>query len=572
MITKDRTVTIDHDLVVGHTIAVVVRALSEDGRVQAIELAPQKTIELTGVVRAPQAPAGLTATAFFYSIYVTWTNPTDADFDVTEVWRNTVDSRATAVKIAEMRTDSFMDVIGAAGVTEYYWVRSRNTSGIVSAWNALPGVGATTETVGATDIDDFAITATKMFTNTVILTGDVWTDNSPSPNYVAWNAHTVVHNGASYAISAGNTTQQYVYWVAGANAYSTATSHPSLGSTKFMIAYNRSGVAELVWNSSANMVIGTAWIMDAAITNAKIGALAVDTANIANLAVAEGKIANLAVAEGKIANLAVTEGKIANLAVTNAKIADLAVDKLTAGTITSKSINLAVAAGTGDAEIRAGIATGDFANAGAASGFIIGIDDSDSDKAKLYIGDSTHFLNWTGATLVVQGLLQTAASGRRAELNNSDNSFRLYTTAGSIRVLIDDGLSGYILTMLGNSMESTAFDVAGNLNFDDSSTDRIIQLGTDIGGDSGLLIDKDNCFVTLRNTAGTKYSTMNAGAAAGALFDTTGAYKVNNIQVVGARVIDARCDDTINSGDATTDGVIDALRDAMIAHGLIAAA
>ena len=37
-------------------------------------------------------------------------------------------------------------------------------------------------------------------------------------------------------------------------------------------------------------------------------------------------------------------------------------------------------------------------------------------------------------------------------------------------------------------------------------------------------------------------------------------------------VIDSRCDDTINSGDATTDGVIDALRDAMITHGLIAAA
>jgi len=31
-------------------------------------------------------------------------------------------------------------------------------------------------------------------------------------------------------------------------------------------------------------------------------------------------------------------------------------------------------------------------------------------------------------------------------------------------------------------------------------------------------------------------------------------------------------DDAINSGDATTDGVIDALRDAMIAHGLIASA
>jgi len=48
-------------------------------------------------------------------------------------------------------------------------------------------------------------------------------------------------------------------------------------------------------------------------------------------------------------------------------------------------------------------------------------------------------------------------------------------------------------------------------------------------------------------------------------------YQVASTQVVGARVIDARCDDAINSGDATTDGVIDALRDAMISHGLIAA-
>ena len=48
--------------------------------------------------------------------------------------------------------------------------------------------------------------------------------------------------------------------------------------------------------------------------------------------------------------------------------------------------------------------------------------------------------------------------------------------------------------------------------------------------------------------------------------------KYNGTQVIGARVVDARCDDAINSGDATTDGVIDSLRDAMVAHGLVAAA
>jgi len=54
--------------------------------------------------------------------------------------------------------------------------------------------------------------------------------------------------------------------------------------------------------------------------------------------------------------------------------------------------------------------------------------------------------------------------------------------------------------------------------------------------------------------------------------NVTGVYKVDDVQVLSNRVIDARCADVANSGDATTDGLIDALRDAMIAHGLIAAA
>lgn len=55
----------------------------------------------------------------------------------------------------------------------------------------------------------------------------------------------------------------------------------------------------------------------------------------------------------------------------------------------------------------------------------------------------------------------------------------------------------------------------------------------------------------------------------------TGVLKIGANQVVGARVVDARCDDAIAGAgayDDTTAGVIDALRDAMIAHGLIAAA
>jgi hypothetical protein len=56
-------------------------------------------------------------------------------------------------------------------------------------------------------------------------------------------------------------------------------------------------------------------------------------------------------------------------------------------------------------------------------------------------------------------------------------------------------------------------------------------------------------------------------------FDVVGVYKVDGTQVVSNRVVDARIDDAINDStwDSTTAGVLDAIRDAMITHGLIAA-
>lgn len=102
--------------------------------------------------------------------------------------------------------------------------------------------------------------------------------------------------------------------------------------------------------------------------------------------------------------------QLANLVVTNAKIGSLAVSKLTAGAITSKSIELAVDDGTGDTEMRAGIASGDFANVGAANGFIFGIDDSDSNKVKFYWGQPSAHFSYDGATTEFAGRMKTISS------------------------------------------------------------------------------------------------------------------------------------------------------------------
>lgn len=101
----------------------------------------------------------------------------------------------------------------------------------------------------------------------------------------------------------------------------------------------------------------------------------------------------------------------------------MSVAGLTAGSITSKAITLAIAGGTGDSYIAGGKT--DFTNT--ENGFILGLDDSDSDKAKFYIGDSIHYLNWDATNLnvlggtITGGIIRTATSGARVLLDNTNH-------------------------------------------------------------------------------------------------------------------------------------------------------
>jgi len=126
--------------------------------------------------------------------------------------------------------------------------------------------------------------------------------------------------------------------------------------------------------------------------------------------------------------------QIANLIVTNAKIAGLSVDKLTAGAITSKIIELVLDPGNGDAAIRLGKT--DFGD-DTHSGFILGADDSDSDKPKFEIGSSaTKKLSYDGTDLaliggtVTGGTLQTEATASRG-FKITSTGFKGYDGAGA---------------------------------------------------------------------------------------------------------------------------------------------
>lgn len=137
---------------------------------------------------------------------------------------------------------------------------------------------------------------------------------------------------------------------------------------------------------------------DAVGTNKILVAVAVpntDTASLATFQVFGGKGGNTVLVDSIVANSASTNEFISNTAqikdaiITNAKISDLAVSKLTAGTITSKEIVMAISAGTGDVAIKMGSGI-DMTNWRGDGAVIIGLDDSDSDRAKLFIGNYTN--------------------------------------------------------------------------------------------------------------------------------------------------------------------------------------
>jgi len=266
-------------------------------------------VDITIVGTPAVGLTSLTAEAAFKNVFLNWTSVNDPYIFQTEIWRASVNNRASAVKIATVYGTFYTDLVDVYSTTKYYWARNKNPNGGYSAWYPVSdtgGVAATTAMVNTSDIGTFAIQASQIYTKIPVITGDAWTNNSPTAGYVAWNAHTLYYNGVAYAISAGNTNLKYIYWINGASSYSVSDTNPTLTDADFVIAVNISGVHDLAWNAIANEVIGSAYIQNGAIKNAKIENLAVDEAKMANLSVNTGKIVDLAVDTLKIKGQAVT--------------------------------------------------------------------------------------------------------------------------------------------------------------------------------------------------------------------------------------------------------------------------
>lgn len=134
------------------------------------------------------------------------------------------------------------------------------------------------------------------------------------------------------------------------------------------------------------------------------------------------------------------------------------------GSTISGTITLSIADTHGDCYIAAG--KGDFTNVD--NGFILGVDDSDSNKVKLYIGNSTNYLNWDGTNLTIN------VASSNAIVIKAGGDIKLEADASDPGVLYFVGTS--YTTLLGPKA-----DVTG----------AYLQLRPDAAGDS------DNCYLDI---------------------------------------------------------------------------
>ncbi len=203
---------------------------------------------------------------------------------------------------------------------------------------------------------------------------------------------------------------------------------------------------------------------------------------------------------------------------------------------------------------------------GSASKTLIGSLTACTSNGTATITKTTH-----GLTLAVGELVHVTGSSTSA-----DKGFYRIVSSGASTIVVDRSLTGtqtdVALTVYKDVISMHATDATnGQMLTSWSAQNKPMQLGGTVLAATGHSLTSEDILIGGDlEVDGVIYADAGIDVASGQV------YKLNNIQVVGARVVDERADDVIEAAhDALyplAGGLLDALRDAMIAHGLIAAA
>ncbi len=110
----------------------------ENGKVSAEATKDQNYINNGGFIAkdttAPAAPTSASATSGKGQIFLTWTNPTDLDFDFIKIYRHTSNAASGRTEIGTVKGTIFVDSGLPNNVTRYYWITSIDKVGNESAF------------------------------------------------------------------------------------------------------------------------------------------------------------------------------------------------------------------------------------------------------------------------------------------------------------------------------------------------------------------------------------------------------------------------------------------------------
>ncbi len=139
-----------------------------------------------------------------------------------------------------------------------------------------------------------------------------WTDNDPGAGSIAWTTFILKYQHKEYTITAGNSSNVYIYWdkgdtpttLQGTDSLATALgANETQRADRWILAYNNLGVANAAFQSK---IIHGGVIQASTITATQISALTITAAEIHADAITTVKINGLAVETLKIDNDATT--------------------------------------------------------------------------------------------------------------------------------------------------------------------------------------------------------------------------------------------------------------------------
>ncbi len=310
----------------------------------------------------------------------------------------------------------------------------------------------------------------------------VFSFNAVGAGIIEWTAGTLYYNGTTYTVNAGSTDNgEHSVFVTLAGLSDPVTlgsgeDPPQLATNRWWLAFwdgtrltaaiqagiihggliqattitaNQIAADTITANEITANTITASEIAANTITASEIAATTITATEIAANTITAGQIAANAVDTSELNAGAVTATRmtISNLA----DIATLIAGSMTVGNASTPGvITLVVSPGNGDTKIQTG--KSDFTNAD--SGFILGIDDSDSDLPKFYLGNATEFVNWDGTHLTVTPTLGT--------LGDSDDFYNIATGAQTITngsITLVDGANEIIISPAnGMTIQGSEYD------------------------------------------------------------------------------------------------------------------